>query len=90
MSINGPKETLEASRGQKASEVSVEPSDGKPPFKRKIKTEAETISELKGEDPIKISTEADPDYKDEDEEESEDKADPDDSPDPTLEDEGRE
>lgn len=51
--------------GQSVSEVSVEPSDGKPPYKHKIKTEAETIRELKGETPITISTEVDPNYKDE-------------------------
>jgi hypothetical protein len=50
-------------------EVKVEPSDGKPPYKRKIKTEAETVKELKG---ITISTEADPNYSDETESESDD------------------
>lgn len=71
--------------GQKVSEVSVEPTkDGKPPYTRKIKTEAETVRELKGESPITIDTRADPDYKDEDKtEESSDEKDDDDFPDPT-------
>lgn len=61
--MDDTKETLEAARGQKVSEVHVEPSpDGKPPYTRKIKTEAETVEELKG---ITISTEADPDYNEE-------------------------
>lgn len=69
------KETIEAAKGQKVSEVSVEPTqDGKPPYKRSIKTEADTVRELKGESPITINTEADPDYSDTEEtEDSEEK-----------------
>jgi hypothetical protein len=70
------KDALQAATGQKVSEVSVEPSDGKPPYKHKIKTEAETVRELKGENPITISTETDPDYKDEEEAEGDEKISP--------------
>lgn len=61
--MSDTKETLEAAHGQKVSEVKVAPTpDGKPPYTRKIKTEKETVDELKG---ITISTEADPDYNEE-------------------------
>jgi hypothetical protein len=61
---------ISAAHGQKVSEVKVDPTpDGKPPYKRKIKTEAETVAELKG---LTISTEVDPNYKDEAESEDDD------------------
>lgn len=54
-----------------AKEIKIEASkDGKPPYKHKIKTEAETVRELSGRDPIVINTEADPDYKDEEDDAS--------------------
>jgi hypothetical protein len=71
------KETLEAARGQKVSEVRVDPSIPKKPHK--IKTEAETVRELKGEDPITISTEVDPNFAEttaEDEDETDDSDEP--------------
>ena len=59
-----------------AKEIKIEASkDGKPPYKRKIKTEAETVRELSGRDPIVINTEADPDYKDEEDDAEETQAD---------------
>lgn len=70
------KDDLEAATGSKVSEVKVEASkDGKPPYKHKIKTEAETVRELSGRDPIVINTEADPDYKDEEDDAEETHAD---------------
>lgn len=67
LQMTDAQKTLQAARGQKVSEVSVEPSESRKPHK--IKTEADTVKELKG---LTISTEVDPHYKGEAESEDDD------------------